>query len=187
MALTGKVGGEFVPIAEGLHTARCISVYDLGTQHSDKFGSDSHQILIQWELCDEDREFEGEKYKAKVSKTLTLSMNPKANLRKLVESWRGKKMTDEEAGVFDVLKLAGQPCMVQIVHTESGGKTYSNVAAVVSVPKGTTVPPSLAKVQTYEMGQPLPDNLPEWIATKMAAAPEFCADAAPSTTDETPF
>lgn len=182
MALTAAVGGEFKPVAEGLHPATCISVYDLGTQHSEKFGTDSRQILIQWELADEEREFEGEKYNAKVSKTLTLSMNQKSNLRKMVESWRGKKMSDEEAAKFDVLLLAGKPCMIQVTNTTGGnGKTYANIAAVVSVPKGVIVPAPMARVQTYEMGQPLPERLPEWIMEKITSAPEFAAcEAAPA-------
>jgi hypothetical protein len=56
-------------------------------------------------------------------------------MRKQIESWRGAKFTDEQAELFDVKKLVGQSCMLQVVHTPDG--KYANVNNIMAPPKGT--------------------------------------------------
>ena len=186
MALTGKVGGDFQTTGEGVHLATCISVFDMGTQSGGKFGA-KHKVYLCFELSDEPREFEGNAYNAKAFVEVTISMHEKSSLRKLVESWAGRKFTDEEAEAFDLLKLAGKPANVMTVNNEAG---YPKIVAVKPVPKGTVVPKPLAKVQTYEMGNPLPEGLPEWLVKKMASAPEFVDGGngdSGTATEEAPF
>lgn len=187
MALTGKVGGDFQTTGEGVHLATCISVFDLGTQSGGKFGA-KHKVYLCFELSDEPREFEGTTYNAKAFTECTISMHEKATLRKLVESWAGRKFTDEEAESFDLLKLAGKGASVMTVNNDAG---YPKIVAVKPVPKGAKVPPPLAKVQTYEMGQALPEGLPEWLMKKITSAPEFCedggTDGAAAGSEEAPF
>lgn len=177
MALTGKVGGEHQPVKDGMHLATCVSVFDLGTQAGGKFGA-KRKVYIAFELADESREFEADngnkvQYRAKAFLECTLSMNEKSTLRKLLESWGGRKFTDEEAEAFDVLKFAGKPAQVLTVNNEKG---YPEIKGVKPVLKTQTVPPPLAKVQTYEMGNPLPEGLPDWLVRKITSAPEFCDD-----------
>jgi len=49
-------------------------------------------------------------------------------------AWRGKDFTDEEAKGFDVSKLIGAYCMVNVTIGETNGKTYSNVAGLTPLP-----------------------------------------------------
>src|SRR3990167_2490369 len=61
----------------------------------------------------------------------------KANLRKHLEAWRGKKFTKEELDGFDVEKLLGVNCQLQVIHNLSdNGGTFANVQAIVPLGKG---------------------------------------------------
>lgn len=139
MSLKAPVGGSFkqqLPTA-GIMKARCVAVIDLGT-HLDKLyprddkGRDNwkHQIQIQWEL-DEQMEWEGELKPMMATKRYTLSSGKKANLRKDLEGWYGRKFDDEElkeSGGFIVEKLLGRPANLTLVHSADG--KYANVAAI---------------------------------------------------------
>ena len=69
-----------------------------------------------------------------ISKSYTVSLHEKANLRKELAAWRGRDFTEEEAKAFDVSKLVGAYCMVNVTTSESNGKTYSNVAGLTPLP-----------------------------------------------------
>lgn len=135
MSLIAKKGaGGFSPCPEGTHSAVCFAVIDLGTQYSDRWKKSQHRILLGWELDTEDRRDDGEPYVAWAR--FTASLHEKARLRQVLESWRGKKFTDEELTGFDLRKVLGKGCIVTITHTEKDGSTYSNVASVAGLPRG---------------------------------------------------
>jgi hypothetical protein len=69
-----------------------------------------------------------------IKKSYTKSLHEKAGLRKHLESWRGKSFTEEEAKGFDIEKLLGVYCMINVTSDEHDGKTYSNVAAISPLP-----------------------------------------------------
>lgn len=69
-----------------------------------------------------------------ISKSYTVSLHEKSSLRKDLAAWRGRDFTDEEAKAFDVSKLVGVYCMVNVTTSETNGKTYSNVAGLTSLP-----------------------------------------------------
>lgn len=136
-------GADFLPPPEGSFLARCVKLIDLGTQYSERWNKSNRTIMVSWELPTElmeGGEFHGKPYL--VSKRYTLSLGEKANLRKDLESWRGKKFTVDELKGFDLEAVLGAPCMLSIVHnaSEATGRTYANVSAVMAVPKGTAVP-----------------------------------------------
>ena len=125
--LKAIAGGDFerqLPDA-GMMRARCVAVIDLGT-HTDKKFLDKkgnpakrHLVQIQFEL-DQMMEFDGEQRPMMATMRETLSLGEKANLRKHLENWRGKKFSDEDikAG-FDLAKILGKPALVNIVHSEN--------------------------------------------------------------------
>jgi hypothetical protein len=118
----------------GTHLGICISVIDLGTQHDEYQGKPitRNRVLIQWEIQDAVRE-NGEPFV--IGKFYTSSLSEKANLRRDLESWRGKAFSELELNGFDLAKILGVPCLLTVV--ESAEK--SEVAAVIQVPKGTAV------------------------------------------------
>jgi hypothetical protein len=131
-----KSGGDFVKAPEGTHLAICTLIADVGLQPgSGQFPDPKVKIYMRWEIPAERVEIDGKDLPQIIYNNYTASMGSKANLRKAVESWRGKAMTDSEAELFDVRKLLGQTCMLQVVHSPDG--QYANVKNVMAPPKGT--------------------------------------------------
>lgn len=136
-------GGDFKRVPPGVHIGRCYSLIDLGSQRVEFQGDVKiqHKILIRWELFGEDEngkpltiEVDGENKPMTISKRYTLSLSDKARLRQDLESWRGRGFTDDEIKGFDVAKLIGAYCMVNVTQNEANGKTYSNVASLTPMP-----------------------------------------------------
>ena len=136
-------GGNFKRVPAGVHIGRCYSLIDLGTQHSSgQYGEKfQHKVRISWELFGEDEngepltiDVDGHDMPLTISKSYTMSLHEKAALRKDLAAWRGRDFTDEEANGFDVSKLIGAYCMVNVTTSESNGKTYSNVVGLTPLP-----------------------------------------------------
>ena len=148
MPLTFKTSagnGNFKSVPAGTHIAICNMVADLGIQPgSGMYPEPKHQIYIRFEVPEERVSYErdGKKMEGPIvlGQKFTASMNEKANLRKQLENWRGKAFTDDEAENFDVASILGQACMLSVVETTKGEKTYSNIKAISGLPKGMTRP-----------------------------------------------
>jgi hypothetical protein len=79
-----------------------------------------------------------------IGRELTLSMADKANLRKFLESWRGRAYTSAQLleGV-PLHKLVGQPAMLNIVHGQSQthpDRMYARIDSIMPPMKGFPVP-----------------------------------------------
>ena len=176
---------ELIPA--GTHVARCIGVIDLGTQYSEKFGNSSRKVLVKWELCNE---LMDDGKPIGTSKKYTLSLNEKANLKKDLESWLGRGITeDEQKEGFALGALLGKPCLLSIIHAQSGDKTYANVAGVMSVPKGTQVPDQVNPMTTYDVEDGKNSvfaKLPDWIKKIIGESKEFKDGDEPETEETAP-
>jgi len=178
-----KKEGDFKQVNPGLYVARCYSMIEIGTVEQDYLGErkNVHQVNIIWELPTEKaifNEANGEEPYV-VSKTYTLSMHEKANLRKDLESWRGKGYTEAETKRFDITKLIGQPCMLNIIH-EPGksdpSKMYVKIASVSPLMKGQDCPPQInpTKLLSFEdFNYELFETLPDWIKDKIKLSEEY--------------
>lgn len=125
---------DFTPAPEGLHPAVCVDVIDLGIVKS-QWG-ESHQVKIRWQLEDLDPKT---KRPFIVQRQFRNSLHEKSSLRPLLESWRGKKFTEEELQGFDLEKLLLVNCQLQVIHhIKSEGSVYANVQAIVPPGKGQT-------------------------------------------------
>ena len=126
-------GTMFDPAPQGVHRAVCCDVIDLGEQDT-KFGR-KHKVRIVWET-EEENPSTRERYQ--VRSTYTLSLNEKSSLSRDLESWRGRKFTDEERRKgFDLSSLIGSNCQLQVIHNESSnGRTYANIQTVIPPQKG---------------------------------------------------
>ena len=134
-------GGGYPPIEAGSYRAICYSIVVLGTTYNEVFDNVQKKIMFTWELPDERIEVDGEDKPRAISATYTLSLNEKANLRKTLESWRGKQFTAEELRGFDITKVLGAPCMISTTTgTNTLGKQYAKVTGVSRLPKGMEVP-----------------------------------------------
>ena len=182
-------GGNFKRVPPGAYIGRCYSLIDLGTQTSNgQFGEKlAHKIRIGWELFGEDENGEpltinidGREMPLTISKSYTVSLHEKSALRRDLAAWRGKDFTDEEAKGFDVSKLMGAYCMVNVTQSESNGKTYSNVAGLTPLPgalKNAKPAPVHAPV-SFDLDNPdmdVFDSFHEKLQDAIKASPEWKA------------
>lgn len=201
-------GGDFDPVPQGLHRAICYGVYDLGTQFSEVYGKSSHKILIQWELpdcrIDIDKDGETLNLPRAQSKMYTLSLHEKSNLRKDLESWRGRTFTKQELEGFNLEKLLGVHCQVQVMHRTKDDKTYANVSLVIPSTNGDKAEPEnpIRFFSLEDHGTDIPEGTPEWIEKIIKDSDEWKAqtgdiptgeneppwdDDAPPVDDDIPF
>ncbi len=142
-----KPESNFEPCPEGLHHAVCVDVVDLGIVKG-AFG-DKPKVRIVWQIEEENQKLR--RFTAR--KQYTLSLHEKANLRKDLEAWRGRKFTEDELNGFDLEKLLTANCQIQVVHDISDeGTVYANVQAVVPAPKN--VPKLVPLDYTREQDRP---------------------------------
>jgi hypothetical protein len=184
--IASNEGGNFEMTPEGVHVARCYRMVDLGTQISEYQGQKKSQrkVMVSWELLGEDRMADGKPFA--VSKRYTLSMHEKAQLRNDLEAWRGRAFTPEEEHQFDVSKVLGNYCMLNIVHSVSNGKTYANIASIMPMPKGMPKPQAVEDAYLFDIDNPDMDifnrfgdklkatitSAPEWAGTRHEAPAE---------------
>lgn len=126
-------------VPAGTHQAVCTAVHDIGVQENTYNGETKrqHKCIVVWEVNERitSGKFVGQRFV--VSKRYTLSLHEKSTLRHDLASWRGRDFTIEELNNFDLEKLYGANCLLAITETDKGGKTYSNITAVMALPKGT--------------------------------------------------
>lgn len=184
MALIAKdKGGDYEPIPEDLHLAICYGIWDLGMQFYDYYHQIIHKVVINWELPEVRGDFEKNGKKVNlprtISKKYTLSLHKKAGLRKDLESWRGKKFTEEELSKgFDLKKLLGVPCQIQVLHNKVEDKIYANVSAIIKAPQGIKViPENPITFFSFEESIEIPPSTPEWISKLIKEAKEYGGEA----------
>lgn len=181
-ATNSGVTRELIPA--GNYLARCYQMIEIGTVTENILGKQVVQkkVRIGWEIPTELRVFKEENGEQPlvISKEYTLSMNEKSNLRKDLKSWRGKDFTEEEASKFDITKLLGKPCMLNIIHKPSkdGTKMYEQISAITSVPKGVNVPAPINRLfeLNYDsFNSELFESLPDFIKQKMQSSLEYAS------------
>ena len=176
MGLIAKTtGGDFELVPEGMHVARCYRVIDMGTQFNEQYQKSFHKILISWEFPEE-KMSDGRPFA--ITKKYTLSLHKKATLRSHLESWRGRKFTDEEAQGFDISKLMGATCYINVVHSKTGDNTYANVAAITPLPKNLLCPvvinpPVILNLDVDLFDRAVFDALSEKLKDIVRATPEY--------------
>lgn len=135
---------SYTPAPEGVHQSVCVDVIDLGMLKSrfpdEKTGKDKfqHKVNVVWQIPD--LRDDGKRYL--LYKRYTLSLHEKAALRHDLESWRGRAFTFDELVGFDVEKLKGANCFINVQHKKSddGSRTYANVVSVMPLPKNLKLP-----------------------------------------------
>ncbi len=143
----------------GMTQAVCIGVEDIGLQKSSFQGADKIQrkVVFLWETTKKD----ASGHPFIMSKKYTASMFDKANLRKDLEGWAGKKFTDEQAKKVDVELFKGRNCLLNIVHSDD--EKYANIAGITPVMEG--MPP-------IKPTGNVPDGLKKWLDKMRSEAVE---------------
>lgn len=200
--------GNFKRVPVGVFIARCYSLIDLGTQLAKgQFGEKlQHKLRIGWELFGEDNDgapltvdVDGTQMPMTISKQYTLSLHEKANLRRELAAWRGKDFTEEEAKAFDVSKLVGAYCMLNVTESVTNGKTYSNVAGITPLPNAlkTAKPDAVHANVMFDLDDPdmnVFGSFHEKLQETIRRSPEFAQKTgaehipvAPGPDDDIPF
>lgn len=197
-------GGGNKPVDPGLYSAICYAVYDLGTQEANnpQF-KDTRKLAMLFELSEERIEVDGKDLPRGMSMLATASLHQKANLRHLLESWRGREFTAEELDDFELGKLLGKPCQVQVMHKrKTNGETIAVISNILPPVKGAKAKKAENTLVDFalEAGAEIPADAPEWVVKMIQSSlewrdgfgdesgkPEPPDDAATPEDDDLPF
>ena len=178
-------GKDREPIPASMYQAVCSQVWDMGTQTAPftdkKTGMPvmAHKVRLVWELPSAERieytteDGEDVSLVRHMGREFTLSLHPKSHLRPFLEGWRGKEFTGQELFGFNIGKLIGANCTLQVIHkiSEKYGK-YAAIGAIVPLMDGMQkIIPENPTVM-YEIEQPIPDDCPDWLREKIMASEE---------------
>jgi|SRR5690606_24025297 len=172
---TGGNSGDFEPAPAGAHQAVCVDVVDKGLVTTEWQGKvrDRHLVQIRWQI--NERMTDGTRYL--VTRTFTLTLHEKGQLRPFLESWRGRAFTREELEGFDLERLIGANCQINVVHRTNNDRTYANVVSIMPPAKGTPrmEPENYTRVvdredtqqpvgsPTQSAGERWPEEKPDWL------------------------
>jgi hypothetical protein len=164
---------------DGQYVGVIVDVIDLGEVQTG-FGL-KPKVQIKWML--DTLNSEGEPYF--VSAFYTASLHEKANLRKALKSILGADVS----GQFDLEELLGINNQLVVETTESGEKTYTNIVAILKVPKGTqrlAIPDDFVRYsEKQKQGKTQGGTQKKAAAQLKKTAPKATAPVAPAV-EETP-
>jgi hypothetical protein len=175
-------GGDYAPMEAGMYVGRCVQMIQVGTISEVIEGKEKkmHKVRLGFEFPTELKVFKEENGEQPfmLSKDYTLSFHEKATLRNHLETWRGKKFTEEEASSFDITKLISVPCMVNVVHkiSKGNGKTYAEIGSISPLMKGMICPPQKNEslILSYDdFNYDLFNSLPEFLRKKIESSEEY--------------
>lgn len=170
------------PVPPGISQGVFAQIIDLGTHDETVMGTKetkkARKLYIGWELPFETLTIEGEEKRRRISRKFTASFHKKASLRAMLESARGKPFSEDElkAG-FDMKKLLGINCQLNIVHKVVGDKTYANISNVVPLGKGMAPQTLEATPLVFDLPEAgeieFPEGMPEWIKDVIKQSDEW--------------
>lgn len=187
MAITAKKSSyeqrELIPA--GNYVARCYKIIEIGSVPTDYLGKETilHKVRFSWELPTELKVFNTEKGEQPlvIDKEYTLSLGSKSNLRKDLKSWRGKDFTDAEADAFDITKLLGVQCLLNIIHIngkKDPAKVYQAIGSISPLPKGMECPKQINETFVFDFenfDKKKFDSLPQFIREQIETSNEYKA------------
>jgi hypothetical protein len=184
-------------IEAGMHIARCYKMIQIGTVSENVLGKITimQKVRIGWEFPEMTKVFDEAKGAQPLvyEQEYTLSMGEKANLRKMLTSWRGKAFTEEEAKAFDITKLLGVPCLLNITHKPTKAdpsKVYEQISGITPLMKNQVCPPQVNKmfVLSYDdFDEAKFETLPDFIKDKMKTSTEYASINAKTKVGDLPW
>lgn len=200
--MTGKSGSDFEYPNIGLTPAVCINVINGGYEKVIYMGQDKgyqRKIFILWEIDQRITKGDFAGQHMIVSKEYTFAVSPKSNLRKDLESWRGKVFEEKhnsngtvtligekknketrkiEKVAFSIDMLIGASCILNL----------QNVSKTKTFISPTSILPFDKKFQ--KVNREIESNyIPDWIAKKIAERPTNNPDEleAPNNSEDKSF
>ena len=153
VAKGGEKSSSFPSVSVGVHKARCVKVIDLGTQKNEFEGNISwkRQVLVIWETPDQTNETSEP---LTISKFYTLSLHEKSNLGIDLTSWRGRPFSETEKKGFDISKLIGHTCLLNVIQ----GNKNNKIGSIMPLPKGDKIAEQyhtgvIFDLEKYQKGQ----------------------------------
>jgi hypothetical protein len=146
---------SFRPCPEGVTQGVLVDIIDLGLITSTYDGEErtSPKVNFVWQM--DERKDDGTRFL--VFQRFTLSLHPKASLRKVVETLRGSKFTNEEAeSGYELDELKGSNALLTIVQNSVGDRVYANVGGVAPLMKNMKP----LEVEAYERRAPKGEDSP---------------------------
>lgn len=170
---------EIVPA--GTHVARCYSMIHVGTQEFEWQGEvkNNNKIRIAFELPNELRTFGEDEKPLVIDKEYNLSLHENSNMRKDLETWRGKAFSHDELQMFDVTNLIGVTCLLSVIHAETkAGKPYAKINAISKMTKGMEVPKQMNETFQFNYEDSFDTNwieneCPSWLSEIIKSTPEY--------------
>tara|TARA_R110002020_G_scaffold357043_5_gene569494 strand:+ start:1724 stop:2311 length:588 start_codon:yes stop_codon:yes gene_type:complete len=125
LIVTGKKK-EYENIKPGLINAICVGVWNIGVQKSEyneevKF---NEKIIIGFEVEQRNSVSNLQIFHPEV---FTMSLHAKSKLGPMIESWFSKKLTDKERYNYDLKKIVGKRCTLNLI--ENG--TWISIATIL--------------------------------------------------------
>lgn len=132
-AIAKDTGTVFVKAPEGVHQAVCVDVItEFGVQKKDKAGKEytRDEVTLVFQTASINPE-NNKRYQ--VRQIFGLNLSQMGKLRPFLQAWRGKQFTKEELkDGFDVEKLLGVNCTLQIIHNGD----WANIQSVMPLMPG---------------------------------------------------
>lgn len=180
-------GSSIEPLAEGVYVGTCYLLADIGEQHNKMNDTWRQKIVIGWEINGETITIDGQEEPRTISNFYTNSLHEKSSLRKDLECWRGKKFTPEELAGFDLRKIVGTACQLQVGHyTNADGKTRATVKAIMALPRGFKHDPATQRIIfDLDTDRDQLEMMPKFVQNMVEKSKEY--QEADASAEERPF
>lgn len=153
----------FKQVPVGMHLARCYRIIDKGTKRTTWKGTEKMlaKVTLQFEVHGVDENDQplttdrGEPLS--ISKNFTNSMYENANMRKAVQSWLGRRMSESEAKKFSIGDMLGEWAHISVIETQSDdGKTYTNIDTINPISPSTrrNLPTPHNELKLFDLDNP---------------------------------
>jgi hypothetical protein len=191
MSILAKEGGsprELLPT--GNVQAVCYGVIELG--HREGLYGVKHEACVLFEIPSLRYEDENKVDNPKgINKFYSISLHKDSNMCKDLTSWRGVAFTDKEKEGFDITKLIGANCLLNISHVAKKDKSMrDNIASITPLMAGMNKLEPENEIVNYSISDNgfVFDGVPEWAVKFIKESVEFKThDNPPAREDNEPL
>lgn len=153
----------------------CYGVIELG--HRDGRYGPKHEACVLFEIPSLRYEDENKVDKPRgINNFYTISLHADSNMCKDLTSWRGKAFTDQEKEGFDITKLIGANCLLNIAHKQKQDNSMKDyVASITPLMEGMnklTPENNLVNYSISDHGFVF-DGVPDWAVKMIKTSYEY--------------